>query len=79
MSTNENNEGLRVRSGNVVSGSRLAAFLYDLIRDQVPPGIIEEIVQKLPKPGQDAVYTNGWLASYCEDLAKRIVDQGGSQ
>jgi len=60
MSTNENNEGLRVRSGNVVSGSRLAAFLYDLIRDQVPPGIIEEIVRKLPKPGEgDTPRPNG--------------------
>lgn len=73
MSTDENNEGLRVRSGNVVSGNRLAAFLYDLMRDQVPPGVIEEIVRKLPKPGQDVVYTNGWLASYCEDVAKRII------
>lgn len=80
MSVNEDpsqhpshNEQLRERSGHVINHDRLSAFLYELMRDHVTPGKIEELVRNLPYPGEEIKYTNGWLASYCEDVAHRIV------
>ena len=67
------NGQLRERSGNVNSRDRLSAFLYELMRDHVTPGKIEELVRSLPHPGEEIKYTNGWLASYCEDVARRIM------
>ena len=69
------NDQLRARSGNVTNRDRLAGFLYELMRDYVTPGKIEELVRNLPKPGEEVKYTNGWLASYCEDVAKRIIKE----
>lgn len=65
-------EALRERSGNVKIDSYLVSFLYELMRDHVPPGVIEEIMRKTM--GHSAVvYTNGWLAKYAEDVAHRLV------
>lgn len=64
---------MRQRSGTVVIHSRLVSFLYQLMRDHVTPGIIEEIALQSEDP--DITYTNGWLAKYAEDLANRLKDQ----
>jgi len=75
MSRNDEfNTEMRQRSGSVTNRDRLAAFLYDLTRDLVPPGKIEELIRQLPKQGEEVKYTNGWLASYCEDVARRILN-----
>jgi len=63
---------LRDRSGEVCIDSKLVSFLYDLMRDHLPPGVVETLVQNASNP--DVTYTNGWLASYAEDLAKRLGD-----
>ena len=62
---------LRERSGSVTIDSHLVSFLYELMRDHVPPGIVEEVMRKTMGPSE-VVYTNGWLARYAEDVASRL-------
>lgn len=65
---------LRERSGSVNIDSRLVSFLYELMRDHLPTGVVEEIV--LASENESSVnYTNGWLAKYAEDLALRLKDK----
>ncbi len=70
----KHSERMRERSGHVTHPTRLVAFLYCLIRDYVPPGIIEEIMlnQNIDKDRGDTLYSNGWLAQYAIDLEKRL-------
>lgn len=63
---------LREASGSVDINSRLISFLYQLMRDHVPPGTVEAIA--LDCNYQEVKYTNGWLARYAEDIAKRLSD-----
>jgi hypothetical protein len=65
---------LRERSGTVVINSRLVSFLYQLMRDQVAPGIVEKLVIE-SEDEPIITYTNGWLAKYAEDLANRLKDR----
>lgn len=65
---------LKKRSGNVEIDGRLVSFLYQIMRDHLPPGVIEKIVQESQEP--IVQYTNGWLAKYAEDIANRLKDQG---
>lgn len=70
----DNVKELRERSGSVLIDSRLVSFLYQLMRDHVTPGIVEEILnESIPEP--NVLYTNGWLAKYAEDVANRLKDQ----
>ena len=62
---------MRKRSGEIRIESRLVSFLYELMRDHVPLGIVESIVQASEKE-PDVLYTNGWLAKYAEDIANRL-------
>lgn len=66
-------DALRERSGQVQVNSRLVSFLYDLMRDHLPPGKVEELVQNA-EDVPDVAYTNGWLAKYAEDLSNRLKD-----
>lgn len=67
------NRGLRERSGEVSGIDVLQGVLYDLLRDHIQPSTLEKIVRDNSRMhGNVALYTNGWLASYAEDLAKRI-------
>ena len=62
---------LKKDSGQVTSNNKLTSFLYELMRDEIPPGKIEQLVQNSEQIGE-TVYTNGWLALYAEYLAKRL-------
>jgi hypothetical protein len=64
-------ESMRERSGKVQYNSRLVGFLYDLMRDHVPPGVVENLLDQQANP--DITYTNGWLAQYANDIAQRLV------
>jgi hypothetical protein len=64
------NGEMRNRSGNVNASSRLTSFLYDLMRDHVTPGVVEELVRD--SADKEVSYTNGWLAQYAFDLATRL-------
>lgn len=70
MNHREENEALRQRSGIVNINSKLVSFLYELMRDHLPTGVVEELVRRSEDP--DVYYTNGWLAKYAEDLANRL-------
>lgn len=61
---------LRERSGSVTVNSKLVSFLYELMRDHVPQGILEKLV--IESQTSEVKYTNGWLASYAADIAKRL-------
>lgn len=64
---------LRNDSGNIQIKSKLVSFLYQLMRDHVPTGIIEKIVIDSDDP--DVTYTNGWLAKYAENIANRLMSE----
>jgi hypothetical protein len=64
------NRELRERSGSVNYNSCLVSFLYELMRDEVTPGRIEELVQN--SAVSDCQYTNGYLANYAIDIANRL-------
>jgi hypothetical protein len=61
---------MRERSGRVDIHSQLVSFLYELLRDEITVGRMEEIVQNSREP--EVQYTNGWLARYAEDVAFRL-------
>lgn len=63
-------EQMRERSGTISINSKLVSFLYELMRDHVPPGVLERIVQDSQDP--ECLYTNGWLALYAQDLPDRL-------
>lgn len=71
----DENRKQRELSGHVKSCDVLQAVIYDLLRDHVPPSTMEAIVRDNARfhrePGP-FIYTNGWLASYAQDLARRI-------
>ncbi len=68
------NDELRERSGYVSFDSKLTSFLYELMRDYLPAGTIEEIIRSSESNGK-TIYSNGWLAKYADDLAKRLETQ----
>jgi hypothetical protein len=67
---NRQNKNLRERSGSVDSEDKLVSFLYELMRDHLPTGTVEEIVRN--SDADSTQFTNGFLAKYAEDLAKRL-------
>lgn len=66
------NKLLRARSGEITIHSKLTSFLYDLLRDHLPAGVVEELVRNAQP---EVHYTNGWLAKYAEDLALRLEEK----
>jgi len=49
------------------------ALLYELMRDHVPPGVIEGIMSRQEEyRGQAFVYSNKHLARYAMELAERL-------
>lgn len=60
-------EALFEASGKVELTGKLDAFLYLLMRDHLPPGVVAGIVKDLT--GGQCNFTNGWLARYAEYLA----------
>jgi hypothetical protein len=67
------NSELRLRSGEININDRLTSFLYELMRDHLPLGVVEKLV--CDSMESDVAYTNGWLAKYAEDLAKRLKEE----
>jgi len=64
------NARMHFRSGAVSTSDPLVSFLYDLLRDHVSPGGVEELVRQ--SPARETFLTNGWLASYAKDVAHRL-------
>lgn len=57
---------LRQQSGHIKSKNRLDCFLYLLLRDNVPAGVIGNIVKQIRENSNNKEYLfgNGWLAEY---------------
>lgn len=71
MDTTEQNIELRERSGRVISNDKLVSFLYDLIKCHLPARVVESLVREAQYDGE-FLFTNGYLANYCKDLAERL-------
>jgi len=54
---------------------KLKSFLYVLMRDEVVPGVVEEIVRDHAEAvaAKEIIYSNPFLAAYADELAKRLV------
>lgn len=65
---------LRKDSGEITSKSKLVSFLYQLMRDELPAGTVEKIMTQIidKEQGQDISYSNGWLAQYAMNIARRL-------
>lgn len=69
---------LREISGEVDDDRKLVSFLYQLMRDHVPPGVVEEILLDCMHDGT-VEYTNGWLARHAQNIADKlgVKDESG--
>lgn len=66
------NKELRDASGRISSSKKLVSFLYDLGRDHLPLGKIQQLVQDAQKTPVE--FSNGWLAQYAEAAAEALED-----
>lgn len=62
---------LRELSGNVTIKNRLVSFLYDIMREKITPGYIEDALQN--SLNVEITYINGWLAKYAEYVADSLT------
>ena len=69
------NEKMRNMSGNVRSADKMVIFLYTLMRDEIPSGKIEEIIQEIDDMQGEVLFTNGWLAKYAINIAGRLKSE----
>ena len=75
MGNKERCAKMHERSGDIHSDDPIVGFLYILMRDYIPTGTIENImIDHVEGKSKDCVYTNGWLAQYAMDVAKRLAD-----
>jgi hypothetical protein len=72
--TAEQMNALAARSGNRNTTDPLVSFLYVLLRDHVPAGVVEVLVMEASKTDVNCADTlsNGWLALYAEDVVERL-------
>ena len=65
------------RSGSKKSKSPLVCFLYLLLRDQLPAGKVECIMQEIPEFSNttETLYSNGYLLDYAKDVASRLIER----
>jgi hypothetical protein len=71
MGRDPKQQALFERSGEVTDWSPLVSFLYELMRDYVPPGVVEGILDDRGRI--ETTFTNGWLANYAKDVAERLT------
>lgn len=58
-----------------INNNILASFLYGLMRDHIPIGIIQELINN---SCYTATYSNGHLAKYAEELSMVLNDRDTS-
>ncbi len=67
------NVEMRTRSGDVSDSDPIVGLLYDLLRDHIQPGDLEDLVRTACENADKVmVYSNGWLAQYAIDMVKRL-------
>ena len=52
---------------------RLVAFLYDLLRDDLPAGAVERLVREGEKYPPPYKFSNSHLEAYARELAQRLL------
>jgi hypothetical protein len=65
-------ERLRSDSGNIEFSDALTEFLYLLMRDYLPAGKVEYIIDVVLDKPETCLYTNGFLAQYADNLANEL-------
>lgn len=82
MTLSPQNDALRSRSGAVNSQDPLVSFLYILMRDHLPAGVVEGILQNHvvveaqdEGPSDESQFCNGYIAAYAKDIAARLSPQ----
>ena len=69
---------IKKRSGDVITNDKLVVFLYILMRDHIPCGVIESIYKEHIVLSHEYIkeflFSNGWLAEYAKDIVNRLVD-----
>lgn len=70
------NDLLKDASGNVVDDTRLVSFLYSLMIESVPPGVIQKALCE--SPAGRVKYSNGFVAEYARYVARRLLDESGA-
>lgn len=66
---------MREKSGNISSDSKLVEFIYILARDHLTTGQIDMLIDDhVSDRFEKTYYTNGWLAEWAKDVAKRLQD-----
>ncbi|MHC4711974.1 MAG: hypothetical protein ACYTAN_01710 [Planctomycetota bacterium] len=70
---------MRKRTGSVSDTRPLVAFLYLILRDVLPAGRVESMLEQLADPGvTERVFTNGHLARLAQDIADRLLRESKS-
>jgi len=64
-----------VKTRTCTKNYRLTSFLYSLLRDHLPAGVIERIVSDDEKKvrGGEIFLCNNHVATYAEELAERLL------
>jgi hypothetical protein len=52
--------------------TNLASFLYQLMRDHVPPGVVQRVLEESRAVPVDC--SNGYLAKYAEEVAQQLSE-----
>lgn len=64
------NDKLRFVSGERSYEGKLLGFLYLLMRDHLPMGVVEKLVRD--SQDEESIYTNGYLADYAKYLKEQL-------
>lgn len=77
--TNPGNLQMREASGRVNDPRPLVAFLYELARDEISLGALEDKLERITNLPPEKVpgpfmFTNGWLARWAQDAADRLTE-----
>lgn len=77
MALSPQNAAIREHSGSVNSRDPLVSFLYQILRDHLPAGTVEDIMQQHVFPpqfeeGSVTEFCNGYIARYAQDVANRL-------
>jgi len=69
------NDKLRKDSGRSTSEDPLVCFLYLLMRDSLPSGVVTaKVIESLNT--DDVIFTNGYLANFAKYLASELKMRG---
>ena len=56
--------------------AKLKCFLYLLMRDELPCGVVARIVQEISKSGKKIfIYSNKGLAEYADEVTRELIEE----